>query len=174
MKDILPQKQCQNCGDVLCKTAHNAKYCSKKCKEKFYAEHFPEKNKEKYKRSYIKHRDDRQKQCREWRKSHPNYNRDRYKNNVKLRLWNYKDRSSKRKIEWKISDSYAIELMLSNCYYCGEEGLGIDRIDSKIGYVKGNVVPCCKECNTMKMDTDVNTFLRKVIKIYGRFPDGFR
>lgn len=29
---------------------------------------------------------------------------------------------------------------------------GIDRVNSKIGYTLGNVVPCCKKCNTVKSD----------------------
>lgn len=40
------------------------------------------------------------------------------------------------------------------CHYCGSEieRCGIDRIDSKRGYVMGNLVPCCKKCNLMKRE----------------------
>ena len=30
---------------------------------------------------------------------------------------------------------------------------GIDRIDSKIGYLPNNVTPCCKWCNKAKSNT---------------------
>ena len=29
---------------------------------------------------------------------------------------------------------------------------GIDRIDNKLGYIKGNMTPCCKICNHAKHD----------------------
>ena len=45
------------------------------------------------------------------------------------------------------------EIFSSKCVYCGEtENLGCDRLDNKIGHVKTNVVPCCKLCNTTRMD----------------------
>lgn len=66
------------------------------------------------------------------------------------------------------------------CFYCGCEGTnisndynykknekfsdtmivcnGIDRIDSKKGYTKDNVVPCCKHCNSAKSDKTIEEF----------------
>ena len=42
------------------------------------------------------------------------------------------------------------------CTYCGgelpETSLGLDRIDGPKGYVVGNVVPCCRNCNMLKGD----------------------
>ena len=42
---------------------------------------------------------------------------------------------------------------------------GIDRVDSKIGYVEGNIVPCCEKCNFMKSNLEVDVFLEHVHKI---------
>jgi len=68
----------------------------------------------------------------------------------------------------------------SNCYYCGSKPAmvsfknggnqvyiynGVDRLDSKIGYTKDNVVPCCAMCNKMKFTYDVELFLTHVKKI---------
>ncbi len=40
------------------------------------------------------------------------------------------------------------------CIYCGESGQsGCDRIDNAAGHIKENVVPCCRVCNTTRMDT---------------------
>lgn len=40
------------------------------------------------------------------------------------------------------------------CHYCSgplpRAGSGVDRIDSALGYVPGNVVPCCTKCNRAK------------------------
>ena len=85
------------------------------------------------------------------------------------------------------------KLSLSNCFYCNskpsntqpdvryetrrgkKEKLtitnfvlkynGIDRIDSSRGYVSGNVLPCCKNCNTAKnilTQTQFKEFIKKV------------
>ena len=42
---------------------------------------------------------------------------------------------------------------------------GIDRINSSLGYVDGNVVPCCGTCNKMKMAMDESDFKMQVLKI---------
>lgn len=36
---------------------------------------------------------------------------------------------------------------------------GIDRLDNSLGYITGNVVPCCKICNYAKRDMTVAQFL---------------
>lgn len=57
-----------------------------------------------------------------------------------------------------------------DCHYCGlpasesngtEEYRynGIDRKDSSRGYIKGNVVSCCRTCNTVKMDKSYEEFI---------------
>lgn len=42
---------------------------------------------------------------------------------------------------------------ISTCHSCGirpPNGCGIDRLNSLLGYIKGNYVPCCYTCNMMK------------------------
>lgn len=43
------------------------------------------------------------------------------------------------------------------CHYCDgpleKKGCGLDRKDNTLGYVIGNVVSCCKECNRLKGPT---------------------
>lgn len=43
---------------------------------------------------------------------------------------------------------------------------GIDRIDNNKGYVTGNVVSCCKFCNTAKMDLTIEEFHAWIKRIY--------
>jgi hypothetical protein len=72
------------------------------------------------------------------------------------------------------------KIVLEPCYYCGEFPMrvlthkgcrgsfvanGVDRVDSDKGYTLDNVVPCCPECNMMKMDLSINVFLARVHKI---------
>ena len=74
------------------------------------------------------------------------------------------------------------ELMSQPCHYCGgapstqrvssnrtaHQGLrnGVDRVDSSVGYVEGNCVPCCCKCNRMKLDHSVTDFLDHVSAIH--------
>lgn len=85
--------------------------------------------------------------------------------------------------DFELSVEEFILLATSNCFYCGSDGdykhngrtvsgkfkhkiCGLDRIDSSKGYILSNVVPCCKMCNTMKLDYIQTTFINKIIKIY--------
>ena len=43
---------------------------------------------------------------------------------------------------------------------------GIDRLDSSLGYIDGNCVPCCSMCNRMKSDFTVDEFLAKIQAIH--------
>lgn len=86
------------------------------------------------------------------------------------------------------------KLSLSNCFYCNSEPLnkqpdiryetrygkkekliitdfvlqynGIDRIDSSKGYEYNNVVSCCKNCNSAKMELSTDEFKNQIKKIY--------
>lgn len=76
-----------------------------------------------------------------------------------------------------------LELFKSKCHYCGNLNSnkyiykqkffthifyynGIDRIDSKKGYIKGNVLPCCKKCNLAKSDMRYDEFIEHIKLIY--------
>ena len=56
------------------------------------------------------------------------------------------------------------------CYYCKsstpETGGGLDRINSELGYIKGNVRPCCKACNLAKRDMTSTEFKNWIRKVY--------
>ena len=43
---------------------------------------------------------------------------------------------------------------------------GIDRVDSKLGYIEKNTKSCCGECNFMKNVFDLDSFLEKCLKNY--------
>ena len=66
-------------------------------------------------------------------------------------------------------DYYTANLSNKPCHYCGDvvvhSGGGVDRIDSSVGYVEGNVVPCCPTCNVMKNEHTQEDMLNHMIKM---------
>lgn len=88
-----------------------------------------------------------------------------------------KDKAIRRGHDWELSDEQALSILLQNCNYCGAEPYkfhepsntkynGIDRIDSSKGYVIGNVVACCKNCNYTKNNMTIEEFKAHVKAMY--------
>ena len=72
---------------------------------------------------------------------------------VKAKLYNYKRSAKNRGLVFELTDEEVYKILQLSCNYCGiidNDVLGIDRIDSNIGYTKKNSVPCCEQCNLMK------------------------
>lgn len=93
----------------------------------------------------------------------------------------YVQRTKKKKYKWNLTEEEATKILLSDCYYCGQppsriinifkncnaiKVSGIDRIDSKQGYCVGNVVPCCKTCNTAKSVMSQKDFYIWIKKVW--------
>ena len=97
-----------------------------------------------------------------WRREHPDYSRQcsiQYKSRYpeKARYIHLVSKAKGRGLECSLSfDDYLSLISGHPCYYCGGDlpitGHGTDRINSKVGYVVGNVRPCCVDCNTAKSD----------------------
>lgn len=103
----------------------------------------------------------------------------------------YERGAAKRNLQFEISEEKFIELITGKCAYCDsepelhnghlrymqktEEPLkfnGIDRINTKLGYIEGNVVSCCSKCNYAKHDLSLNEFKDWVKKVYKKlYPD---
>lgn len=81
---------------------------------------------------------------------------------VSYLIWHYDDYAKAaflRKHPFELTEEEFEEIVRRPCYYCGlppsskvgrEYFSGIDRIDSRHGYIKGNVRPCCGNCNMGK------------------------
>lgn len=94
----------------------------------------------------------------------------------------YKYGARKRGYSFSITKDSFRHLTKQDCYYCGAPPFavhinnktangsytytGIDRIDNGIGYVDGNVVPCCKDCNLAKGTKTQDQFFELVRNIY--------
>lgn len=89
----------------------------------------------------------------------------------------YKRQAAERNLAWELSYEQAHELTRRPCWYCHATPAnalthsqvkynGIDRIDNKQGYIKGNVVPCCITCNRAKSDLTLSEFHAWIIDVY--------
>jgi hypothetical protein len=103
---------------------------------------------------------------------------------LQMRLYQAKYRSNIKEIEFDVDREYLLNLYNKQdgkCFYSGlkmeialkhdkinNRTLSIDRIDSKKGYTKDNIVLCCDNINTMKMQMDKKEFMNlcKIITDY--------
>ncbi len=84
------------------------------------------------------------------------------------RIFNsYRNGARFRKLEFSLTEEDVRMLVTGHCFYCGSAPSrhfqrgpksaslmvnGIDRMDNTKGYVLGNIVSCCTECNYVKRD----------------------
>jgi len=105
-------------------------------------------------------------------------------NPLRYRLNLARDRARRKKLEFNIDLRYLEDLLLKQdgkCPYTnvtlthtenrlcrggGVETISIDRVDSDLGYVKGNIELVSSLVNTMKTDLTKEDFLRIVTLIY--------
>lgn len=93
----------------------------------------------------------------------------------------YKTHAKHRKISFELTKEQFVDLIFKKCHYCGEEPKrmfrlnmwsgefacnGVDRVNSSLGYTVKNCVPCCKQCNFMKLDYSEEQFYKKIVEIY--------
>ena len=106
----------------------------------------------------------------------------KYGESSSKRLYKIYERvAGKRNIPFLLTLEEFLVITKENCYYCGEPPSqsilgdgnygayvynGIDRKNNRQGYVSENVVPCCKACNKMKSDIELDSFFDRILKIY--------
>lgn len=99
-------------------------------------------------------------------------------------LRSYKKSAKYRNIDFDLSTDEFLDVITKPCNYCGDEltnikktkdcygefrYTGIDRYDNDKGYIIDNVVPCCKNCNTMKLNLSVEDFYLQIEKIHNKY-----
>jgi len=92
--------------------------------------------------------------------------------NPRIRYSKAKHDAARRKSgtkDFTLSLEEYLKIIDNPCYYCladitNETGSGLDRMDNDLGYIPGNVVPCCKECNRIRSKSmSSEEFLRQTI-----------
>ena len=88
---------------------------------------------------------------------------EEYKTNINLLFYEYTRGAKKRGYNFGLSFEDFEKLVTSQCYYCDlprrKYLIGIDRLDSNVGYTDDNIVPCCSICNLMKNTLNEATFI---------------
>ena len=66
-----------------------------------------------------------------------------------------------------LSHQQVAKLLAFPCWYCGQTSTGVDRLNSEKcpGYTSKNVVPCCRDCNSMKHVLPRGLFLSHIDRI---------
>lgn len=63
--------------------------------------------------------------------------------------------------EFNITEEQFNMMSEDNCHYCHQrKGFGLDRTNNDVGYIIGNVVPCCWPCNRLKKKQDYDDFMK--------------
>lgn len=100
-------------------------------------------------------------------------NRERIRDPVMEKLYEYHKSETKRGLKWNLDDTEALKMLRAeNCYYCdrpNEDGtpLGIDRKDFRpTSYDPGNTVPCCSSCNYAKGGMSESEFVQQCSAIH--------
>ena len=88
-------------------------------------------------------------------------------------LYTYRHDAKRKQRAFEITKEAYDELVNQPCVYCRRDitetnRSGIDRIDNDLGYVSGNMQPCCSECNVMRGALTVDAFLEKASRIAAR------
>jgi hypothetical protein len=93
-------------------------------------------------------------------------NRVKYDSTLPKKHIRYLKGAASRGLEFKLNAEQTTHLFNMPCIYCDESiSNGIDRIDSNIGYIEGNVQPCCYNCNMMKRSMTHTQFINHILKI---------
>jgi hypothetical protein len=84
-----------------------------------------------------------------------------------LRYKQYRVGARKRGFLFEVTRPLFDEITSGACHYCGGnyERMGIDRVNNELGYVDGNMVPCCAVCNRMKSTQTKDGFIEHCKKI---------
>ena len=82
-----------------------------------------------------------------------------YCNKPPLNPYNARSRNrinKKNKIQYSVNNAEEYEILYN----------GIDRVNNDQGYILGNVVSCCTQCNTAKLSSSLDDFKNWILNVY--------
>ena len=144
-----------------------------------YKKEYAKKNADKIKEKQKVYRETHREELSSKQKERQQKNKQKYyytKHKLSGRYSTYRSNAIKRGIPFDLTIEQFDLITSKPCHYCGECDVyedmtftGVDRMDSSKGYIFNNCVPCCRICNSMKSDLDLDVFLKKINKIYNKF-----
>lgn len=135
-------------------------------RQKRYDVAWRQRKREADKEAYLKHN---AAVMRKWVQANKSHVKAWRTKNVRQRLGGIMSQAKTKGYAWALELPAAEAMMKAPCFYCGiasEDTLnGIDRMDSSVGYLPANCVPCCGTCNFMKKSLDALTFVERCCQI---------
>ena len=79
----------------------------------------------------------------------------------------YKSGARKREIRFRLTLAEFMRFLQKSCTYCDTEikTIGLDRINNDIGYLAGNIQPCCTLCNWSKRTQTSDQFIAHCVRV---------
>lgn len=83
----------------------------------------------------------------------------------------YKRNAKYRNLIFNLTIEDFMYFWKKSCTYCSIEieTIGLDRIDTNIGYIKENCIPCCSSCNIMRNNQTQSEFIERVKRIAKKY-----
>ena len=85
------------------------------------------------------------------------------------------DQYKRKGVPFELTKDEWEKLVVGDCAYCHRSPIawfGVDRIVPSRGYVSNNVASCCLDCNTDKLEDDVDIMHKRNERIARRMDDG--
>jgi len=78
----------------------------------------------------------------------------------------YKSRAKRKELIFNIPSDVFEVLKERPCYFCRttKQKVGVDRINNIKGYVSGNCVPCCWDCNRSKSNKSLDEYKEYLLR----------
>lgn len=98
-----------------------------------------------------------------------------FTNKTKPKVCSYKYKAMKKEVPFELTKTDFEKLTKGDCAYCHRSPsswFGIDRVIPMQGYVFGNVVSCCFDCNIDKLEDDIVTMSARNDRIATRVDTG--
>ena len=127
-------------------------------------------NKEKIAKKYQENKEEiiaYEKKYREINKEKLSIKNKEREQTIKGRYSRYKKSATQRGYSFDLSEDEFKLFWQKDCSYCGSpiKTIGLDRIDSSIGYQIDNIISCCTRCNRMKSDHTTEEWIAQMYLI---------
>jgi hypothetical protein len=97
----------------------------------------------------------------------------KYRQSPVFKLASYRQMAKQRELDFLLTKDEFMSFWQRPCFYCGSEvrSIGLDRVNSDLGYTMENVVPCCILCNQAKNDLTQNEFFKMCARVVSKHPE---